>query len=134
MKRVTYNKWLSTFDIEPLISAIMVRGIQLSTSLVIVSLLLHRLMKSHGQFGSRLIQASSIPSLIVKDAQRLVGCSGGWPRLLLDVGIAVLLLTPYLRVLASLMYFTWVERNRTLMLFTGFVLTMLTVIMFTDLV
>jgi uncharacterized membrane protein len=52
------------------------------------------------------------------------------PRLLLNLGIAVLLLTPYLRVLASMAYFALVERNRTYTLFTGFVLTILSYSLF----
>jgi uncharacterized membrane protein len=48
------------------------------------------------------------------------------PRLLLNLGIAVLLLTPYLRVLASVVYFAVVERNAKYTMFTAFVLATLT--------
>jgi uncharacterized membrane protein len=52
------------------------------------------------------------------------------PRLLVSLGIAVLLLTPYLRVLVSLLYFAFVERNWKYVLFTGFVLAVLTYSLF----
>jgi uncharacterized membrane protein len=48
------------------------------------------------------------------------------PRLLVNLGIGVLLLTPYVRVLASLVYFATVERDPKYALFTAFVLAVLT--------
>ncbi len=52
------------------------------------------------------------------------------PRLLVSLGIAVLMLTPYLRVLASLLFFAFVERNWKYAAFTGFVLAVLTYSLF----
>ncbi len=52
------------------------------------------------------------------------------PRLLVSLGIAALLLTPYLRVLASLLFFAFVEHNWKYSLFTGFVLAVLTYSLF----
>ena len=51
--------------------------------------------------------------------------------MLVNLGIAVLLLTPYVRVLMSMLYFVFVERNLKYALFTGFVLAMLTYGLFT---
>ncbi len=48
------------------------------------------------------------------------------PRPLIYLGLAVLLLTPYLRVAASALYFAVVERNLKYTVFTGFVLAVLT--------
>ena len=48
------------------------------------------------------------------------------PRPLSYLGLAVLLLTPYLRVAASALYFAVVERNLKYTVFTGFVLAVLT--------
>ncbi|MDD5216654.1 MAG: DUF1634 domain-containing protein [Candidatus Omnitrophica bacterium] len=48
------------------------------------------------------------------------------PRLLINLGIAILLLTPYVRVLVSVFYFAMVERNRKYTLFTLFVFLTLT--------
>ncbi len=48
------------------------------------------------------------------------------PRLLVNMGIAVLMLTPFLRVLASMVYFFAVLRNWKYTVFTLFVLLVLT--------
>ncbi len=47
------------------------------------------------------------------------------PRLLVSLGIVVLLLTPLVRVLASMVFFAVVARNLKYALFTLFVLTVL---------
>ncbi len=52
------------------------------------------------------------------------------PRQLIYLGLAVLLLTPYLRVAASALYFAVVERNMKYTVFTGFVLAVLTYSLF----
>jgi uncharacterized membrane protein len=52
------------------------------------------------------------------------------PRLFLNMGIAILMLTPFVRVLASVFYFAFVEHNWKYTLFTGFVLTVLTYSLF----
>ena len=52
------------------------------------------------------------------------------PRVLVNLGIAVLLLTPYVRVLASMLYFALVERNLKYGVFTAFVLVVLTYSLF----
>lgn len=52
------------------------------------------------------------------------------PRLLVSLGIVALMLTPYFRVLASLLFFALVEHNWKYTAFTGFVLTVLTYSLF----
>ena len=52
------------------------------------------------------------------------------PRPLIYLGLAVLLLTPYVRVAASALYFAVVERNLKYTVFTGFVLAVLTYSLF----
>jgi uncharacterized membrane protein len=67
--------------------------------------------------------------LVLADVHQLA--VGAWrPRLLVNLGLAVLLLTPYTRVLASMLYFAWVERNWKYTAFTGFVLVTLTYSLF----
>jgi uncharacterized membrane protein len=57
--------------------------------------------------------------------------AGVWgPRLLVNLGIAALLLTPYVRVLASMAFFALVERNWKYTLFTAFVFAVLTYSLF----
>lgn len=52
------------------------------------------------------------------------------PHHLIDSGIILLLLTPYLRVILSMVYFVFVERNYKYGLITGFVGTILTYSLF----
>lgn len=53
--------------------------------------------------------------------------SGGIrPRLLLNCGLLILLFTPYVRVLLSLIYFCFFDRNWKYTLFTGIVFVALT--------
>ena len=128
MKHVTRLKWLATFDIEPLISGILRTGILLGVGLVLASVAVQWEQPRQAFLPS--IQARSLPSLIVADLRHLhvLGVS----RLLLDLGIGVLMLTPYARLLVSLMYAIWAERQWQHAFFTGFVLIMLTVLVLTD--
>jgi uncharacterized membrane protein len=57
---------------------------------------------------------------------RQLGAPDLRPRVLVNLGIGVLLLTPYLRVLASLVYFAIIEHDRKYTVFTAFVLAVLT--------
>ena len=52
------------------------------------------------------------------------------PKTVVDLGISVLLLTPYLRVLASMLYFLFAERNWKYSLFTFFVFSVLSYSLF----
>ena len=52
------------------------------------------------------------------------------PRFLVSLGITALLLTPYVRVLASLLFFAFVAHNWKYSAFTGFVFAMLTYSLF----
>ncbi len=52
------------------------------------------------------------------------------PRVMVNMGIAVLMLTPFVRVLASMFYFALAEHNWKYTIFTGFVLGILTYSLF----
>lgn len=52
------------------------------------------------------------------------------PQLLINLGLAVLMLTPYVRLIASMLYFALVEHNWKYTIFTGFVFTVLTYSLF----
>lgn len=52
------------------------------------------------------------------------------PRLLVSLGIAMLMLTPFVRVLGSMIYFLVAARNWKYTVFTAFVLTILTYSLF----
>ena len=66
---------------------------------------------------------------LAHEAHRWV--DGPWrPRMLVNTGIALLMMTPYLRVLSCVVYFTAVEKNAKYALFTAFVLSCLTYSLF----
>jgi len=52
------------------------------------------------------------------------------PELLVNIGIALLMMTPYVRVLVSTIYFAFAERNLKYTFFTGFVFAVLTYSLF----
>lgn len=52
------------------------------------------------------------------------------PRLMVNLGIAVLMLTPYVRVLASMLFFAFSERNAKYTVFTALVFSVLTYSLF----
>ncbi len=52
------------------------------------------------------------------------------PRLFINLGIATLMLTPYVRVLASMLYFGFAERNAKYTVFTALVFSVLTYSLF----
>lgn len=132
MRNSTHAKWLAGFDMEDLVSSILRNGMLISMGLIGTGMVLWRLGRSHVSFGYNL-QAKSVPELLFKDL-RQIGSPEQWPTLLVHLGIAVLLLTPYLRVVASTIYFAWVEHRWKQALLTSFVLIVLTVILLTTLV
>ena len=131
-RQVRRAMWLAHFDVEPLLSAILRGGAWVCVGLALLSVVLQRGGVGGVGLGDRL-QASSLTSLLVADAQG-VGSRISWSRLVLDLALGALMLTPYFRVLVSLLYFAWVERNRRYVLLTSVVLAFLTVIVLTDLV
>ncbi len=132
MKNPSRVTWLARFDVEPLLSAILMKGMWLSLALLMVSLVSHR---TGGEWREtdNCIFAKSLPSLLFVDLHHL-GSLESWSRLCLDVAVSVLMLTPYLRVLVTMWYFQWVEPNRSQVLFATFVLAILTVALLTTLV
>ena len=131
MKNAARIKWLSKFDMETLVSSVLGIGTQLCLGCAIANFALQQ--AAGWPQGSDRLQAAGLPMLFVMDLRR-VSIPALWPRLLLDAALAILMLTPYCRVLASMFYMTYVERDRKQMVFIGFVLTVLTVLVLTDLV
>ena len=131
MKHPTRALWLARFDIEPLLSATLRNGMVISLSLIAASLAVLWFGKNPGDFGPPL-HAQSIPALILADLS-LTSSPAFWPMLLVHLGVAVLLLTPYARLVITLLYFMFVEPSWKRALFTGSVLVILTLILFTNL-
>jgi uncharacterized membrane protein len=109
---------------EQAISYVLLIGVVMSTLLVAAGILWHWLKTSH--FGLRY----SIPRVNLfrfASAEARQALAGAFrPRLLISLGMTTLLLTPYLRVISSLLFFAVKERNWRYSLFTGCVLAVLT--------
>jgi uncharacterized membrane protein len=98
-------------------------GVVSSAALLVAGLAWHAARTRQVSFDYT-IERVNFYQFLVEDLRELV--SGAIrPRLLMNVGIALLLLTPYARVLASFFYFAIVERDPKYAVFTGFVLAVL---------
>lgn len=127
MKRLTKAQWLANFELEPLISSMLLAGLLLSIGCLIAGLVWHWRLMHHLELDA--FRGTNVFHFIVEDLrQARVGTSQ--PRLLIDLGIAVLLLAPYLRVASCLFYFAIVERHRTYTILTACVFAMLSYIVF----
>jgi uncharacterized membrane protein len=118
-------------DMDTIIGVTLQVGVLLSLVLIATGLVWHRL--KWGTFEWQLdykLPATTVFGFLVADVEEATG-EPARPRMLVNLGIAVLMLTPYVRVLMSMLYFTFVERNRKYAVFTAFVLAMLTYGLFT---
>ena len=116
------------FDMESLVGYILLTGVLLSVALLAVSFVwrwarVGNLRFEHSIVGMNFFEfISSTLGQMASQAFR--------PRLFLNMGIGVLMLTPFVRVLASVFYFAFVEHNWKYTLFTSFVLSVLTYSLF----
>ena len=131
--------WLSTnprfrpettapFDMESLVGSVLLGGVLLSAGLLIAGLVWHWATTDHLGLEYAVTGVNFFQFLLADIHQALWGVLR--PRLLVSLGLAVLMVTPYVRVLASILYFALVERNWKYTLFTGFVFTVLTYSLF----
>ena len=112
------------FDMDTLIGYTLQIGVMLSLALIAIGLLWHRLRWGTWQLDYTL-PATTVFGFLVADVEQATG-EPARPRMLINLGIAVLMLTPYVRVLMSMLYFALIERNVKYTIFTAFVLAMLT--------
>lgn len=113
---------------ELLVGSILLAGVLSSIALLAVGLAWHWATSGNTVLDYSL-GATTVFQFVVTDVRQLT--SGALrPRVLVNLGIAILLLTPYVRVLASMLYFALVERNMKYSVFTAFVLLVLTYSLF----
>jgi uncharacterized membrane protein len=127
-RETTAGRGSQKIEIDVLVGYVLLAGVVLSVSLVIAGLVWAWIRT--GRLGVEYtIPRMNLFQFVVEDLRQF--CAGALrPRLLTSLGIAALLLTPYTRVLASLLFFAFVERNWKYSLFTGFVLAVLTCTLF----
>ena len=118
-------------DMDTIIGTTLQVGVILSLSLIATGLVWHRLRWGTWQWPlDYKLPATTVFGFLVTDVEQATG-EPARPRVLVNLGIAVLMLTPYVRVLMSMLYFAFVERNAKYAVFTAFVLAMLTYGLFT---
>jgi uncharacterized membrane protein len=116
------------FDMESLVGYILLTGVLLSVALLVVGFVWHWVRVSNLRFEHSIVGMNFFEFIL--STLRKMASQAFRPRLFLNMGIGVLMLTPFARVLASVFYFAFVERNWKYTLFTGFVLSVLTYSLF----
>lgn len=112
------------FDMETLVGYILLGGVLLSVASLAAGLAWHWAIT--GQVGIDYpIAGVSLFQFLLADVSQ-VASGTVRPRLLVSLGIAILMLTPYVRVLVSMLYFAFSEHNWKYTLITGFVFSVLT--------
>ncbi len=115
-------------DVDLVIGYVLLGGVLTSMALLATGVAWHDVRTGELGLDYRLGD-TTLFGFVVLDVQQLV--AGEFrPRLLVNLGIAVLMLTPYARVLASMVYFGTVERNWKYTAITAFVLAVLTYSLF----
>ena len=130
MKNVARVKWLSRLDMEPLLSAILGGGMLLSVGLLSASLWLGHASGAILEYG---IHAISLPRLIQGDL-RCSGSPGFAPHVLIDLGFAALLISPYARLVVTFLYLCLIKNRWKYAVYTGLTLVLLGIILFSDIV
>jgi uncharacterized membrane protein len=113
---------------DAVVGGILVGGVLASLALISAGMVWHWITSGKPQLEYVLTSSSVVDLLVADFRQVLAGAAR--PRVLVNLGIAVLMLTPYVRVLASVVYFAAVERNPKYTVFTGVVFAVLTYSLF----
>ncbi len=116
------------FDMEILIGYILLVGVLLSVALLAIGFLWRWERSGNLRFQHTIVGMNFYE--FVLSSLRQMASHDLRPRVMVNMGMAVLMLTPFVRVLASVLYFALVERNWKYTLFTGFVLSVLTYSLF----
>jgi uncharacterized membrane protein len=116
------------FDMEGLVGYILLIGVLLSVALLTVGFIWRWVRVGNLRFEHSIVGMNLFEFIL--STLRQMASQAFRPRLFLNIGIGVLMLTPFVRVLASVFYFAFVEHNWKYTLFTGFVLSVLTYSLF----
>lgn len=113
---------------DRLVGYLLLGGVALSMALIVVGLIWRFVRIGHFSLDHQLAGMNLFQFLLTEIRSATTGNLS--PRTLVDGGIAILMLTPYLRVFASMIYFMVGLRNWKYTLFTGIVLGVLTFSLF----
>ena len=112
------------FGMDTLVGSILQDGVLLSVGLIVVGMLWRWLRTGSLEIDYQ-IAGMNLFQFVVTEI-RLAVHGTVRPRLLINLGIAVLMFTPFVRVAASVVYFMGVLKNWKYTLFTAVVLAVLT--------
>ena len=113
---------------DELVGYILLGGVLLSMALIAIGLLLRYLETGKVALDYQ-ISGMNMAQFVVAEF-RAVALDKLRPRLMINLGIIVLMFTPYIRVAASMVYFMVGLKNWKYSIFTGFVLVVLTYSLF----
>ena len=119
---------LGSFDREPFLGGILRGGMLVSLTCITVAVVWQGIRSDPFDFTGQ-VQGTNVLHFLLADLPDIRSITRG-PNVLLHLGIAALLLTPYLKTLAALWYFASIERNRRYALCTGIVALFLTYVIF----
>lgn len=111
-----------------LLGYLLLGGVALSMALIVVGLIWRFIRIGHFSLDHKL-EGMNLFQFFLTEI-RMASSGNLSPRTLVDGGIAVLMLTPYLRVFASMIYFMVGLKNWKYTVFTGIVLGVLTFSLF----
>jgi uncharacterized membrane protein len=109
---------------DVLVGYILLCGVLLSMLLIIIGLV-WKYIQSGGIHLDYELAGMNLFQFVVSEVH-IAALGEIRPRLLVNMGIVVLMLTPFFRVLASMVYFLAVLKNWKYTVFTSFVLLVLT--------
>lgn len=124
MRNVARLKWIASFDMENLVGAILQNGMLLSVGLVIAGLFLQWVTTAEIYLQEPL-HGENVLQFVLQDLHRAVSPKS-FSLFLVHLGIAALMLTPYLRLVVSFFYFAYVDRHWRYAFLTILTLTPLT--------
>ncbi len=129
-ERLAASQGETTLDIDMdlLVGYILLIGVSVSLVLVLAALIWRWRETGRVEFDYQITGMNFFEFLVTEI--RLAVHGSLRPRLLLSLGIIALMLTPFLRVLASMLYFMVALRNWKYSVFTAFVLAVLTYSLF----
>jgi uncharacterized membrane protein len=108
---------------DELVGYILLGGVLLSMSLITAGLI-WRYLDTRGVGLDYRIRGMNMAEFAIAEL-RLAFAGQLRPRLLINLGIVILMLTPFFRVAASMLYFLFALRNWKYTVFTAFVLGVL---------
>jgi len=114
--------------LETLVFAILAGGLLLSVALILAGLTWEWILQGTLNTDHPAISAVNVRGLL--ESITAGSPEGLSPLILLSAGIAVLLMTPYVQVLAAMLFFTFRDRNYRFSAITGFVALVLTWVLF----